>query len=155
MIFYIADWHYNHANILAYDNRPFKTVEEMNTALVERWNSVVTPTDTVYVLGDMFWGGEAKAVSVLDSSLAITTDARTPSSRSGLSKSRAIWKSWMAPGTWCCATIPCLASRIISTGGIIYMGMSTVLLSGIWWNTTRCSWKSCIAGSAICSISGL
>ena len=39
----------------------------MNTALVERWNSVVTPTDTVYVLGDMFWGGEAKAVSVLDS----------------------------------------------------------------------------------------
>ena len=67
MIFYIADWHYNHANILAYDNRPFKTVEEMNTALVERWNSVVTPTDTVYVLGDMFWGGEAKAVSVLDS----------------------------------------------------------------------------------------
>ena len=67
MIFYIADWHYNHANILAYDNRPFKTVEEMDAALVERWNATVTSADTVYVLGDMFWGGETKAVPVLDS----------------------------------------------------------------------------------------
>ena len=67
MTFYIADWHYNHANILSYDNRPFKTVEEMDAALVERWNATVTSADTVYVLGDMFWGGETKAVPVLDS----------------------------------------------------------------------------------------
>ena len=67
MIFYIADWHYNHANILSYDNRPCKTVEEMDAALVERWNATVTSADTVYVLGDMFWGGETKAVPVLDS----------------------------------------------------------------------------------------
>ena len=67
MIFYIADWHYNYANILSYDNRPFKTVEEMDAALVERWNATVTSADTVYVLGDMFWGGETKAVPVLDS----------------------------------------------------------------------------------------
>lgn len=37
--FYIADWHYGHANIMAFDNRPFKTLEEMNETLVERWNS--------------------------------------------------------------------------------------------------------------------
>lgn len=67
MIFYIADWHYNHANILSYDNRPFKTVEEMDAALVERWNATVTSADTVYVLGDMFWGGKTKAIPVLDS----------------------------------------------------------------------------------------
>ena len=52
---YIADWHYAHANILAFDNRPFKTVEEMNKELVKRWNAAVDPGDTVYVLGDMFW----------------------------------------------------------------------------------------------------
>lgn len=49
---YISDWHYGHNNILAFDNRPFKTVEEMNAALVERWNAAVHPGDTVYVLGD-------------------------------------------------------------------------------------------------------
>ena len=49
--FYIADWHYNHKNCLAFDNRPFTSIEQMNEALVERWNSVVKPGDTVYVLG--------------------------------------------------------------------------------------------------------
>ena len=46
--FYIADWHYGHANIMAYDNRPFTWVDDMNKALVERWNRVVSP-------GDMCW----------------------------------------------------------------------------------------------------
>ena len=37
--FYIADWHYGHENVLAFDNRPFKDVQEMNAALIERWNA--------------------------------------------------------------------------------------------------------------------
>jgi len=64
--FYIADWHYDHTNILAYDNRPFKSVEAMNAALIERWNKAVSPSDTVYILGDMFWGNETNAIPVLD-----------------------------------------------------------------------------------------
>ena len=28
--FYIADWHYGHGNVIAFDNRPFKTLEELN-----------------------------------------------------------------------------------------------------------------------------
>ena len=63
--YYIADWHYGHANILAFDNRPFKTIEEMNAALVERWNNVVTPGDIVYVLGDMFWCKTSDAIPIL------------------------------------------------------------------------------------------
>ena len=51
---YIADWHYGHKNILSFDNRPFKTVEEMNAALIDRWNKTVFPGDIVYMLGDMF-----------------------------------------------------------------------------------------------------
>ena len=65
--FYIADWQYNHRNCLAFDNRPFTSIEQMNGALVERWNSVVKPGDTVYVLGDMFWCDSEMAISVLDS----------------------------------------------------------------------------------------
>ena len=65
--FYISDWHYNHKNCLAFDNRPFTSIEQMNEALVERWNNVVKPGDTVYVLGDMFWCDSEMAISVLDS----------------------------------------------------------------------------------------
>lgn len=65
--FYISDWHYNHKNCLAFDNRPFTSIEQMNEALVERWNSVVKPGDVVYVLGDMFWCNADVAIPVLDS----------------------------------------------------------------------------------------
>lgn len=64
--FYIADWHYSHANCIAFDNRPFKNVDEMNAALIERWNKVVSAEDIVYVLGDMFWCKTSEAISVLD-----------------------------------------------------------------------------------------
>ena len=65
-IFYISDWHYGHANCIHFDNRPFKTVEEMNNALINNWNNVVSSEDTVYVLGDMFWCNTTKAIEVLD-----------------------------------------------------------------------------------------
>lgn len=64
--FYIADWHYGHNNCLHFDNRPFKTVEEMNAALVNNWNDVVATEDIVYVLGDMFWCKAGEAQHVLD-----------------------------------------------------------------------------------------
>ena len=65
MIYYIADWHYDHANIIHFDNRPFKTCEEMNKELVRRWNERVKTDDTVYVLGDMFWCKASDAVPIL------------------------------------------------------------------------------------------
>ena len=62
---YIADWHYNHANILFFDNRPFKTTREHDEELIRRWNTAVNPCDTVYVLGDMFWCNMTAAIDVL------------------------------------------------------------------------------------------
>lgn len=64
--FYIADWHYGHANCLHFDNRPFTSVEEMDSELIRRWNNVVTDADVVYVLGDMFWCKSSEAQPVLD-----------------------------------------------------------------------------------------
>lgn len=64
--FYISDWHYGHKNCIAFDNRPFISVEQMNEALIQNWNNVVEPGDIVYILGDMFWCCSAEAIPVMD-----------------------------------------------------------------------------------------
>ena len=38
--FYISDWHYGHANVIAFDNRPFKSLLEMDEALFDRCPSL-------------------------------------------------------------------------------------------------------------------
>ena len=48
----IADLHFGHKNIIAYENRPFESVDEMDAALIRDWNAVVGRKDIVYVLGD-------------------------------------------------------------------------------------------------------
>ena len=65
--FYISDLHYGHENIIAFDGRPFLSVEQMNETLVKNWNEAVDPGDIVYVLGDMFWCKASEALPVLKS----------------------------------------------------------------------------------------
>ena len=50
--FVIADTHFGHNNIIGYENRPFRDVREMDTKLIELWNSTVAAEDIVYMLGD-------------------------------------------------------------------------------------------------------
>jgi calcineurin-like phosphoesterase family protein len=47
-----ADHHFGHANIIAYEGRPFESAAAMDAAMVERWNRAVRPDDTVFHLGD-------------------------------------------------------------------------------------------------------
>lgn len=54
MIFFTADQHFGHANIIRHCHRPYRDVEEMNRDLIARWNSRVAGADTVYILGDLF-----------------------------------------------------------------------------------------------------
>lgn len=64
--FYISDLHFDHANIIKLDNRPFYDVDEMNEELIKRWNSVVSNDDTVYILGDFCWSKKDKWNHVLE-----------------------------------------------------------------------------------------
>ena len=52
MIYYISDLHFGHRNVIEMDGRPFETIEEMDEALIRRWNERVTDEDDVYILGD-------------------------------------------------------------------------------------------------------
>lgn len=51
-VFFTADLHIGHSNIIDHCDRPYKSVDEMNDDLVRKWNNKVSPRDTVYVLGD-------------------------------------------------------------------------------------------------------
>ena len=47
MIYFSADQHFSHANIIKYCKRPFNNAQHMNETLIKNWNSVVKPMDTV------------------------------------------------------------------------------------------------------------
>jgi calcineurin-like phosphoesterase family protein len=49
---FTSDLHLGHANIISYCSRPFSNVDEMNQVIIDRWNEVVGPADTVWCLGD-------------------------------------------------------------------------------------------------------
>lgn len=56
MIWFTADQHLNHTNIIKYCNRPFKDVNEMDTKLIFDWNSIIRADDCVFHLGDLCLG---------------------------------------------------------------------------------------------------
>lgn len=65
-VFFTADLHFGHARILELCGRPFASVEEMDEALVARWNDVVRkPDDIVWVLGDYALGDWRRALGHL------------------------------------------------------------------------------------------
>ena len=52
-IWFTSDTHFYHVQDFLYKPRGFESFDEMNEAIIERWNSVVKPNDTVYHLGDV------------------------------------------------------------------------------------------------------
>lgn len=64
MIYFTSDLHFYHKNIIKYSPafRNYENADEMNEKLIELWNSVVTPEDTVYNLGDLSMAANTKKI---------------------------------------------------------------------------------------------
>ena len=66
MIYFTADTHFGHKGVIDYCNRPFDSVEQMDEALISNWNEKVEKSDTIYILGDMFFGTKEHAIKILN-----------------------------------------------------------------------------------------
>ena len=62
-VWFTADDHFGHENIIKYCNRPFKTVGKMDDRLIDNWNASIGPDDTVYHLADFTLGNAKLAQS--------------------------------------------------------------------------------------------
>lgn len=56
MIWFTSDLHFNHDKEFIWKVRGFDSVQTMNDTIVSKFNSLVKPEDTVYILGDLMLG---------------------------------------------------------------------------------------------------
>lgn len=61
MIWFTADWHFFHDRILEFHSKRKeifgKDIQSAKEAMITLWNSRVSKNDTVYILGDLAFGG--------------------------------------------------------------------------------------------------
>ena len=55
MIYFTADTHFGHYNIIGHVGRPFSTADEMDGYLLDRINGTVGKNDVLWHLGDFSW----------------------------------------------------------------------------------------------------
>jgi len=56
-VYFSADLHLGHSNIIKYTNRPFKNVEEMDDTILSNFAAVIKPEDSLWLLGDTCFTG--------------------------------------------------------------------------------------------------
>ena len=67
VIFFTADLHLGHKNIIKHCDRPFSSVEEMDEHIITIWNSIIGSNDNVYIIGDLIFRSNVAPQSYLNS----------------------------------------------------------------------------------------
>jgi len=62
MIWFTADYHLAHKNIIEYCNRPFSSVKEMDQTILNNLSLVIKPGDDIYYLGDLSFNTESARI---------------------------------------------------------------------------------------------
>ena len=57
MVYFTSDLHIGHDKDFIWRPRCFSSIEEHDTEIIKRWNNIITPEDTVYILGDLCMSG--------------------------------------------------------------------------------------------------
>ncbi len=68
MDYFISDFHNMDKNMLIYEHRPFKNIDEMRDAIVSNCNQVVTDKDRLFILGDI---GDSEILNDLNGEIII------------------------------------------------------------------------------------
>ena len=68
-VFFTSDTHFGHAGARSLYCRPFASVSEMDAAMLDRWNTTVSPEDEIWHLGDFALGMPAAMTAELLSQL--------------------------------------------------------------------------------------
>lgn len=65
--FFTSDNHFYHKNIKKFcpTTRHGETVEQMNRMMISNWQNQVQPSDTVYLLGDVFFCNAEEALNII------------------------------------------------------------------------------------------
>lgn len=62
-VFFTADTHFGHRKMVEY--RGFKDIDEMDKAMIQRWNEKVKPGDIVYHLGDFSFRKKGETLGII------------------------------------------------------------------------------------------
>ena len=92
--FITSDTHFGHEAILKLGNRPFQSVDEMDSALIAAWNAKVPPGATVYHLGDLSFHKPAttlKILAALNGTIRFVAGNHDKSNINGAVRSRFQW----------------------------------------------------------------
>jgi calcineurin-like phosphoesterase family protein len=66
-IWVTSDTHFHHRNILIYEaaSRPWSDRDQMDRAMIQRWNERVGPNDVVFHLGDFSFGSKGRVRDIV------------------------------------------------------------------------------------------
>jgi calcineurin-like phosphoesterase family protein len=64
-IWFTADPHFGHKNIIKLENRPFDSIKIMDDFMIKNWNDRISKNDTVFIAGDFSFHNKLKTSEII------------------------------------------------------------------------------------------